>query len=83
MKICSAADKDPSVFFLGLSSRVLHLAAPHYRLLEELLVIAQKYILHNWNKDSPLSITLWYREVFNALPHERLQAVLKGKDDLL
>ncbi|XDV45285.1 hypothetical protein PO909_013405 [Leuciscus waleckii] len=74
--------KDPGVFLLGLPSRDLHLNALHHKLLDKLLLIARKCILQNWIKTSPPSITLWYREIFNILPHERLHAVVKGKDKL-
>uniref|UniRef100_A0A8P4KRJ8 Reverse transcriptase domain-containing protein n=1 Tax=Dicentrarchus labrax TaxID=13489 RepID=A0A8P4KRJ8_DICLA len=75
-------EKDPGVFLLGLPSRDLHLTASHCKLFEKLLLVARKCILKNWIKVFPPSVTLWYREVFNILPHERLQAVVKGKDEL-
>ena len=73
--------KDPGVFLLGLPSRELHLPVSYYKLLDKLLLIARKCILHNWIKDVPPSATIWYREIFSNLPHERLQAVLKGKEE--
>lgn len=72
--------KDPCVFLVGLPSRVFQLSASRYTLLEKLLFIARKCILHNWIKESPPTVTLWYREIFNTLPHERLQALTKGRD---
>jgi len=74
--------KDPGVFFLGLPSRDLHLTALHYKLFEKLLLVARKCILQNWIKTLPPRVTLWYREIFNILPHERLHAVVNGKDEL-
>lgn len=74
--------KDPGVFLLGLPSRALHLTALHYKLLEKLLLVARKCILQNWIKTLPPSVTLWYREIFNILPHERIQAGVKGRDEL-
>lgn len=74
--------KDSGVFLLGLPSRELYLPALQYKLLEKLLLIALKCILYKWIKASPPSVTQWYREIFNTLPHERLQAVLRGKDEL-
>lgn len=56
----------PGVFLLGLPSRESRLPASYYKRLEKLFLIAQKCILHNWIKDSPLSVTLWFREIFNT-----------------
>lgn len=74
--------KDPSVFLVGLPSKVLQLPAPRYTLLEKLLLSARKCILLNWTKERPPTITQWYREIFNTLPHERLMALAKGKEDM-
>lgn len=74
--------KDPGVFLLGLPSRDLHLTTSHYKLFEKLLLAARKCILQNWIKPLPPTVTFWYREIFNTLPHERLEAVVKGKDEL-
>lgn len=74
--------KDPGVFLFGFPSRDLHLTASHYKLFEKLLLVARKCILKNWIKTLPPSVTLWYTEVFYILPRERLQAVVKGKDEL-
>ncbi|KAG5263125.1 hypothetical protein AALO_G00282850 [Alosa alosa] len=73
--------KDPCVFLVGLPSRQFQLSASKYTLLEKLLLIARKYIFHNWIKESPPTITQWYKEIFNFLPHERLQAIIKGRDE--
>lgn len=74
--------KGRGVFLLGLPSRDLHLTASHYKLFKKLLLVARKCILQNWIKTLPPCVTLWYKEIFNILPHERLQAVVKGKDEL-
>ena len=34
----------------------------------------------NWITDMPPTATLWYREIFRVLPHERISAVLKGNE---
>uniref|UniRef100_A0A3P9JVJ3 Reverse transcriptase domain-containing protein n=1 Tax=Oryzias latipes TaxID=8090 RepID=A0A3P9JVJ3_ORYLA len=57
--------KDPGVFLLGLPSRKLQIPTAHYKPLEKLLLIARKCILIQWIKESPPTVTLWYREVFN------------------
>lgn len=72
--------KDPGVFLLGLPSSELHLLVAHYRFLEKLLLIARKCISLNWIKGSSVTIGNW--EIFNALPHERLQATIKTHDKL-
>ena len=74
--------RDPSVFLVGLPSKVLHLPSPRYTLLEKLLLTARKCILLHWIKECPPTITLWYREIFNILPHEKLVAIIKGKEGL-
>uniref|UniRef100_A0A3P9KDT4 Reverse transcriptase domain-containing protein n=1 Tax=Oryzias latipes TaxID=8090 RepID=A0A3P9KDT4_ORYLA len=74
--------KDPGVFLLGLPSRKLQIPTAHYKLLEKLLLIARKCILIHWIKESPPTVTLWYREVFSTLPHERLHAVMEGREEM-
>uniref|UniRef100_A0A3P9IJZ9 Reverse transcriptase domain-containing protein n=1 Tax=Oryzias latipes TaxID=8090 RepID=A0A3P9IJZ9_ORYLA len=74
--------RDPGVFLLGLPSRKLQIPTAHYKLLEKLLLIARKCILIHWIKESPPTVTLWYREVFCTLPHERLHAVMEGREEM-
>lgn len=74
--------KDPSVFLVGLPSKVLQLPAPRYTLLEKLLISARKCILLNWIEERPPTVTQWYKEIFSILPHERLMALAKGKESL-
>uniref|UniRef100_A0AAY4AMN0 Reverse transcriptase zinc-binding domain-containing protein n=1 Tax=Denticeps clupeoides TaxID=299321 RepID=A0AAY4AMN0_9TELE len=72
---------DPGLFLLGLPSKrqatSLKLDAKSYRLLDKLLLVARKCILIRWIKNTPPSVTQWYREIFAVLPHERLAAVLR------
>lgn len=74
--------KDPGVFLLGLPSRELHLSTTHDKLFEKLLLAAWKCVLQNWVQPLPPSITLWYKELFSILPHERLEVAVKSKDHL-
>lgn len=43
--------KDPGVFLLGLPSRTLHLPPEHFKLLNKLLLIVRRYILHNMHQN--------------------------------
>ncbi len=73
---------DPGLFLLGLPSKrqamSLTLDAKSYKLLYKLLLEARKCILIRWIKNTPPSVTQWYREIFAVLPYERLAAVLRG-----
>lgn len=51
-----------------------------FQLCDKLLVLARKCILINWINDKPPTVTLWYREIFRVLPHERLGAVGRGNE---
>lgn len=74
--------KDPGLLILGLPSKELALPHNHYKLLDKLLLLARKCILLKWVKDTPPSVTIWYREIFSVLPHERISAVLRGNEGL-
>lgn len=61
--------KDRGLFILALPSEDLTLPRLHF-----------KHILLHWIKDKPPTATLWYREIFRVLAHERISAVLKGNE---
>lgn len=69
--------KDPGLFILGLPSSEVTLTHLKFKLCDKLLLLARKCILINWITDKPPTVTLWYREIFRVLPHERLSAVVK------
>lgn len=52
------------------------------KLCDKLLLIVRKCILIDWITDKPSSVTLWCRELFKVIPHERTAAVLGGNEDL-
>ena len=72
--------RDPRLFLLGLPSKTVSLSHTQYKLLDKLLLLARKCILNTWIRETPPSVTQWYREIFRILPHERLAAVLKGSE---
>lgn len=72
--------RDPGLFILGLPSKEVTLPYLHFKLCDKLLLLAIKCILINWIKNKPPTATLWYREIFRVLPHERISAVLKGDE---
>lgn len=73
--------KDPGLFLLGLQSKTVTLPSLKFKLLDKLLLLARKCILLRWIGDKP-TVTMWYKEIFSVLPHERITAELKENEQL-
>lgn len=58
--------KDPALFILGLPSKEVALSHNQYKLLDKLLLLARKCILLRWIKETPPTVTIWYREIFGV-----------------
>lgn len=71
-----------SLFLLGLPSKSVSLPSLKFKLLDKLLLLARKCILLRWIRDKPPTVTMWYKEIFSVLPHERISAVMKGNGQL-
>lgn len=78
----SLIQRDPGYFLLGLPSNEVKLNHLQRKLCDKLLLVARKCFLINWVKDKPPSVTLWYRELFKVIPHERTAAILGGNEGL-
>lgn len=72
----STADKK----LLGLLFKDVLLPSLTFKLPDELLLLESKCIVLKWIQKTPPTVTLWYKEICNVLPHDKIGSVHKDNE---